>query len=85
MYIYGNKQTGQLSHPHGELKEIKKAYWNKYGWIKITDKHGAERAILSKQENGTFEFVVVKKMDKQQVEAYKNLGYTLLKDFDIEP
>lgn len=81
--FYGNVYSGKVATPHGDLKGLKRLL-KQEGYIKLTNKHGINQAILKKFDfdKKTWDFEVIKKREKEKIDYLLEQGYEIEKRFD---
>lgn len=83
MMFYGNIYSGQVSNPYGKLKGLKKNL-KRLCYVKLTGVNGQRDLILKKFNinTKTWEFVVLKKRERNLANYYIQQGFQIEKDFD---
>jgi len=83
MKFYGNIHSGRVSNPYGGLKGLKKNL-KRLGYIQLTGING-ERNLILKRFNikkKEWEFKVLYKREKEQLDYFLEQGYEIEKRFD---
>lgn len=83
MMFYGNIYSGQVSNPYGALKGLKKNL-KRLGYVKLTGVNGQRNLILKRfnHKNKIWEFKVLYKREKEQLDYFLEQGYEIEKRFD---
>lgn len=83
MMFYGNIYSGQVSNPYGELKGLKKNL-KRLGYVQLTGINGQRDLILKRfnYEKKIWEFVVLKKRERNLANYYIQQGFEIEKDYN---
>ena len=81
--FYGNIYSGEVSNPYGKLKGLKKNL-KRLGYVKLTGVNGQRDLILKRfnHKKKIWEFVVLKKRERNLAHCYIQQGFEIEKDFD---
>ena len=83
MMFYGNIYSGEVSNPYGKLKGLKKNL-KRLGYVKLTGVNGQRNLILKRfnHKKKEWEFKVLYKREKEQLDYFLEQGYEIEKRFD---
>lgn len=81
--FYGNIYSGEVSNPYGKLKGLKKNL-KRLGYVKLTGVNGQRNLILKRfnHKKKEWEFKVLYKREKEQLDYFLEQGYEIEKRFD---